>query len=108
MPGLPGCSHHAPPPYSWTAERAFAPAGSRSVRVPSSVRRTSWVRPPSVARPSAHTTPVSSVPGAPSGRTSPSRTAAVTTTSDVTGVGHDPYPEIVTATTLVITVPPCP
>jgi hypothetical protein len=81
----PSRTHHAAPPYSWTAVRAFKPSGSRSTQTPSAPRRTSWVRPPSLGRPSAHTTE------SPSTASSPSRTASATTSSDVNGVGQDPY-----------------
>ena len=85
----PSCTHQPAPPYSWTAVRALRPSGSSSSVPPSARRRTSCVRPPSAGRPSAHTTSMSPSCG-PSTRTSPRRTAAATTTSDVTGVAQAP------------------
>ena len=64
----PSRTHHAPPPYSWTAVRALKPSGSRSVPVPSASRRTSWVRPPSAGPPSAHTRSAPSTSDSPSRR----------------------------------------
>jgi hypothetical protein len=81
---VPPATVHAPPPYSCTRVRAFHGGGSRSVVVPSGLRRTSTVRPPSLGRPSAHHT------SSPSTTTSPSRAAARTTSSEVIGVGQLP------------------
>jgi hypothetical protein len=80
----PAATVQAAPPYSCTRVRTFQGAGSRSVVVPSADRRTRTVRPPSLGRDSAHHTSV------PSTTTSPSRAAARTTSSDVTGVGQLP------------------
>ncbi len=80
----PSLTHHAPPPYSWTAVRAFQPSGSTSTGAAPELSRTSWVRPPSPGRCSDHQTSV------PSTRTSDSPAAARTINSDVIGVGQEP------------------
>ena len=77
-------THHAPPPYSWTAVRALNPAGSRSTAGPSPRLWTTCVRPPSSGRSSDHQTL------SPSTATAPSSAAARTTSSDVMGVVHEP------------------
>src|SRR5436305_6842914 len=81
----PLCAHHAPPPYSCTAVRAFWSSGSSSVSAPSGDRRTSAERPPSAGRPSDQMT------SGPSTASPASLTASATTTSEVIGVGQEPY-----------------
>jgi hypothetical protein len=76
---------HAPPPYSCTRVRAFHGGGSTSVTDPSADRRTITDRPPSLGRDSDHQTSSAST------RTSPSRAAAATTSSEVIGVGQLPW-----------------
>ena len=77
-----GCGRHTHAPRCARS----GPLGQQSVVTPSPDRRTSWIRPPSSGRLSDQTT------SAPSARTSDSPTADSTTTAEVTGVPHDPYP----------------